>query len=155
MHRLTLETANTIVAEALAHARAQDLGPLCVVVVDPDGHPLAAQCEDGAGMFNLAVARAKAWGSAANLTSSRALAERAAGNPNFLLSLAETAGGRFVVEPGGVLIRSLDGRVLGAAAACGAAPDSDEAACVQGIRGAGLLADLGQIAGARRPSAGS
>ena len=73
--------------------------------------------------------------------SSRALAKRAKDNPAFFHTLAATAQGKFLPQPGAVLIKDADGRILGAAGASGATGDEDEAACAYGIEQAGFTAD--------------
>lgn len=143
MNGLTLEQANKIVAGALAQARDMDIPPITVVVVDDAGHLKAMQREDGASMFRFDVATGKAWASVGMGVSSRLLSERAKDNPNFFITLAATAEGKFLPQPGGVLIRDSEGRVLGAAGASGGTGDEDEAACAHGVRHAGLVADLG------------
>ena len=140
--RLTLAEANTIVAKALERAREQGFAPLSVVVLDDSGELKAMQREDGASMFRFDVALGKAWASVAMGSSSRALAQRAQDNPNFFITLAATAEGKFLPQPGGVLIRNAAGDILGAAGASGASGDQDEAAVAYGIEQAGLVADV-------------
>lgn len=139
--RLTLEQANTIVAKALERAREQGFAPLSVVVLDDSGDLKAMQREDGASMFRFDVALGKAWASVAMGASSRVLAQRAQDNPNFFITLAATAEGKFLPQPGGVLIRNAAGEILGAAGASGASGEQDEAAVAYGIEQAGLVAD--------------
>ncbi|MBN1239852.1 MAG: heme-binding protein, partial [Gammaproteobacteria bacterium] len=55
--------------------------------------------------------------------------------------LAATAQGKFLPQPGGVLIRDADGRILGAAGASGGTGDEDEACCIAGIEAAGFVPD--------------
>jgi uncharacterized protein GlcG (DUF336 family) len=98
MSKLTLKQANTIIDKALAKAREMKIKPLGVVVLDASGHLVAAQREDGASMFRLDVARGKAWGAVAMGCSSRALAKRAKDNPNFMVTLAATAEGKFLPQ---------------------------------------------------------
>lgn len=141
MPKLTLQLANAIIEHALAKAREMKIKPLAVVVLDEAGHVKAAQREDGASMFRIDVATGKAWASVAMDASSRALAKRAKDNPAFFHTLAATAQGKFLPQPGGVLIRGASGEILGAAGASGAAGEEDEAACVHGIERAGLTAD--------------
>lgn len=140
--RLTLAQANIIVAKALEHARDQKFAPLSVVVLDASGDPIAMQREDGASMFRFDVALGKAWASVAMGASSRVLAQRAQDNPNFFVTLAATAEGKFLPQPGGVLIRNAAGDILGAAGASGASGEQDEAAVIRGIEAAGLVADV-------------
>ena len=141
MAKLTLQQANRIIEGALAKAREMKIKPLGVVVVDDSGNVKAAQREDGASMFRFDVALGKAYASVAMGASSRALAKRAKDNPNFFITLAATAQGKFLPQTGGVLIKSADGEILGAAGASGGTGEEDEAACAHGIQQAGLVAD--------------
>jgi uncharacterized protein GlcG (DUF336 family) len=142
MPALSLKQANKIVSQAIVKAREMNILPVTVVVVDDSGHLKAMQREDGASMFRFDVATGKAWASVAMGASSRVLAERARENPNFFITLAPTANGRFLPQPGGVLIRDADGRIVGAAGASGGTGDEDEAVCAYGVEQAGLKADL-------------
>ncbi len=77
---------------------------MAVVVLDESGHVRALQREDGASMFRVDVATGKAGQAVGMGASSRTLAERAKGNPNFFVSLAATAHGKFLPQTGAVLI---------------------------------------------------
>ena len=141
MTRLTLRQANQIIEGALAKAREMKIKPLGVVVLDESGHLKAAQREDAASMFRIEIATGKAWGAVAMGASSRTLAARAKDNPNFFVTLAATAGGKFLPQTGAVLIRNASGELLGAAGASGGTSEEDEAACIHGIEHAGLVAE--------------
>jgi uncharacterized protein GlcG (DUF336 family) len=138
---LTLRQANSIIEAALAKAREMQIKPVAVVVLDDSGNVKAAQREDGASMFRFDVARGKAWAAVGMGASSRALAKRAKDNPNFFITLAATAGGKFLPQTGAVLIRDDAGGILGAAGASGGTGEEDEAVCAHGIEKAGLIAD--------------
>ncbi len=139
---LTRERANRIVDEAIGRAREQGYAPLTVVVLDASGYLKAMQREDGASMFRHDVATGKAWAAVGMGTSSRNLADRAQENPNFFITLAATADGKFLPQPGGVVILDADGNVIGAAGASGAAGHEDEEAVAFGIRAAGFRTDI-------------
>jgi uncharacterized protein GlcG (DUF336 family) len=139
--KLTLQQANRIIEGALAKAREMKLRPLGVVVLDESGHLKAAQREDAASMFRIDIATGKAWGAVAMGASSRTLAARAKDNPNFFVTLAATAGGKFLPQTGAVLIRNASGELLGAAGASGGTGEEDEAVCIHGIEHAGLVAE--------------
>ena len=141
MSTLTLAQANKIVEVALAKAREMKIKPLAVAVLDQSGHVKSLQREDGASMFRFDVALGKAWASVAMGASSRALLKRAKDNPNFFITLAATAQGKFLPQTGGVLIRDASGRILGAAGASGGTGEEDETACAHGIEQAGLVPD--------------
>jgi uncharacterized protein GlcG (DUF336 family) len=141
MPKLTLQQANRIIEKAFAKGRETKVKPLGVVVLDESGHIISAQRDDGASMFRLDVAKGKAWAAVAMGASSRALAKRAKDNPNFFVTLAATAEGKFLPQTGGVLIKAKDGTILGSAGASGGTGDEDEACCVYGIEQAELTAD--------------
>jgi len=141
MSRLTLKQANTIIEKAFAKAREMKIKPLGVVVLDDSGNIVSAQREDGASMFRLDIARGKAWAAVAMGASSRALNKRAKDNPNFFVTLAATAQGKFLPQTGAALIKNAAGEIIGAAGGSGGTGDEDEACCAYGIGQAGLVAD--------------
>jgi uncharacterized protein GlcG (DUF336 family) len=138
MSVLTLVQANAIASAAIKAARDMGIPPVTVVVLDAAGSLKAMQREDGASMFRFEVATGKAWGAVGMGAASRILAERAKENPNFFVALAATAQGKFLPQPGAVLIRDAEGEVIGAAGASGGTGDEDEAICAQGVTAAGL-----------------
>ena len=138
MSRITLQQANTIIEQAFAKAKEMKVKPLAVVVLDDSGHLVSAQRQDQATMFRCDVALGKAWAAVAMSCSSRALATRARENPNFMITLAATAKGKFLPQPGAVLIRDAAGNIVGAAGASGGTGDEDEACCAYGAEQAGL-----------------
>lgn len=137
---LSLATAQKIIDAALAHSKAQGYKPMGIAVLDESGQLKAFAREDGASMFRFDIARAKAWGAVGMGSSSRVLAQRAKDNPNFFVSLAATAEGKFLAQPGAVLVKNAAGEVLGAVGASGGTGDEDEAICIAGIEAAGLIA---------------
>ncbi len=140
MTSLTLAQAQQILAGALAQSKTSGYKPMGVVVLDEAGHLKAYAREDGASMFRFEVAQAKAWGAVGMGASSRLLGQRAKDNPNFFVSLAATAGGKFLPQTGAVLIKNAAGETLGAVGASGGTGDEAEAICIAGIQSAGLVA---------------
>ena len=138
MTALTLAQAQAIITAALAGSKAEGFKPLGSAVLDAAGHLKAFAREDGASMFRFEVAQAKAWGAVGMGASSRQLAQRAKDNPNFFVSLSATSGGKFLPQPGAVLILSNDGQVLGAVGASGGTGDEDELICAAGVEAVGL-----------------
>ena len=138
MSKLTLDQANKIIAVAVATARKNGYRPMGVVVLDSSGHLRAAQREDGASMFRIDIATGKAWAAVGMGAASRILGERAKDNPNFFVSLAATAQGKFLPQTGAVVIKDAAGDILGAVGASGGTGDEDEAICKAGIEVAGL-----------------
>ncbi len=135
---LTLAQAQQIIGVALARAREAGYKPMAVAVVDGSGDLKAFAREDGASMFRFDVALGKAWGAVGMGVSSRVLGQRAKENPNFFLSLAATAQGRFLPQTGAVVIKDAAGNVIGAAGASGGTGDEDEAICIAGVEAAGF-----------------
>ena len=141
MNQLTLDQANQIIQGARAAARAANYKPMGIAVLDASGQLVAFGREDGASMFRFDIARGKAWGAVGMGISSRALAERAKDNPNFFVSLAATAEGKFLPQPGAVLIKDASGHVLGSVGASGGTGDEDEIICKAGVNACGLMTD--------------
>jgi uncharacterized protein GlcG (DUF336 family) len=140
MNQLTCAKALQICQAAISAARSANYKPMGVVVLDASGQIVAFLREDGASMFRFDVARGKAWGAIGMGSSSRVLAERAKDNPNFFVALAATAEGKFLPQPGAVLIKDANGQILGAAGASGGTGDEDELICMAGIQAAGWIA---------------
>ena len=140
---VTLAQASSIVDVALKKARELKQMPQTVVVLDTGGHLVCAKREDGSGIIRFEIAVGKAYGALGMGWGSRTMMERAAQNPNFFTAIAAASGGRLVPNPGGVLIRGADNRVLGAIGISGDTGDNDEIIAVAGIEAAGLKADPG------------
>lgn len=138
MSTLTLDQANTIITAALAKSKAAGFKPMAIAVLDAAGNLKAFASEDGASMFRFDVARAKAWGAVGMGASSRTLAERAKDNPNFFVSLAATAQGKFLPQTGAVVVKNAAGQVIGAVGASGGTGDEDELICIAGVQAVGL-----------------
>lgn len=144
MTLLSLSTAQDIVASALKHARAAAYKPLAVAVLDARGALVAYAAEDGSSLHRQDIAMAKANGALGMGFGSRTLAARAKAAPGFFAALTHVIEGGLAPAPGGVLLRTADGILLGAVGVSGDVSDNDEAAAVAGIVAAGLVADPGE-----------
>ncbi|MEQ9688531.1 MAG: heme-binding protein [Bauldia litoralis] len=140
MMALSLSTAQTIVAAALAHARKANFNPLSIVVLDARSAVVAAASEDGTSLHRFEVAQGKAAGALAFGIGSRKLGEMAVERPHFLAGAAHVVGA-LVPVAGGVLVKDKDGAVIGAVGVSGDVSDNDEAAATAGIEAAGLTAE--------------
>ena len=107
-------------------------------MLDAGAHPVAFAREDGASLFRFDIARAKATGALGMGADTRVIAGRAANNPAFFQSVVAVTGGQLALSPGGVLIRELEGAVIGAVGISGDTGDCDEACAIAGILAAGL-----------------
>jgi uncharacterized protein GlcG (DUF336 family) len=128
MSVVTLAQASTIVDVALKKGRDTNCAPLTVAVLDAGGHLVAFKREDKSGLLRFDIAFGKAWGALGMGFGSR------------------TSEGRMVTNPGGVLIRTAAGDIIGAVGISGDTSDRDEACAIAGIEAAGLKADPGQDA---------
>jgi uncharacterized protein GlcG (DUF336 family) len=137
---INLQTARTIIGEALAAARAKGVKPLTVVVLDAGGHVVAAEREDGSSNKRFEIASGKAQGALALGMGSRALMTRAEQQPYFIAAATAAVGGSLIPVPGGVLVRDPAGNLIGAVGVSGETSDNDETAAVAGVEAAGLQA---------------
>lgn len=143
MKTLTLSVADQIVDKAMEKGRELKLAPLTVIVLDAGGHTKVLKREDGSSLLRPEIAMGKAWGTLGMGFGGRDLARRAAKVPVFFGALSDMSGGRMVPVPGGVLIRSDSGDILGAVGVTGDTSENDEICAVHGIRSAGLVPDTG------------
>jgi uncharacterized protein GlcG (DUF336 family) len=137
---LTLAKAETIVTAALEKARALDLKPVAVVVLDARGAVKCTKAEDGTSLRRVDIATGKAHGALALGVNSRALGERALKEPHFIAAATHAVGGSLIPLPGGVLIQDAGGEIIGAVGISGDTSDNDETAALAGIETAGLKA---------------
>jgi uncharacterized protein GlcG (DUF336 family) len=144
MSVITLAQASTIVDAALKKGRDTNCFPLTIAVLDGGGHLVAFKREDKSGLLRFDIAYGKAWGALGMGFGSRTLAARAAKTPQFFTMLAAASDGRMITNPGGVLIRDVEGDVIGAVGISGDTSDKDEACALAGIEAAGLKPDPGQ-----------
>ena len=138
MTALTLEAAQTMLAAGLAHARANNMNPLGLVILDARGALKASAMEDGTSLMRWKVAFGKAYGGVAWGVGSRKLATMAAERPQFMAAASHLSEAGLVPVAGGVLIRAASGELLGAFGVSGDTSDNDELVASAGIAAAGL-----------------
>ena len=143
MQSLTLQVCTFIADRSLEKGRELGLAPLTVAVLDAGGQIKVIKREDGASLLRPEIAMGKAWGVLGMGFGGRELARRASKMPNFFGALSDLSGGRMVPVPGGVLIRSQSGEILGAVGITGDTSENDETCAVWGIKAAGLKPDTG------------
>lgn len=137
---LTLESAQSIISDALAAGAQHSFKPLTVVVLDAGGHVIAAARQDGASNNRFEIAHGKAYGALALGMGSRAIMERAEQQAYFIAAATAALGGRLIPVPGGVLVHDKDGTTLGAVGISGDSSDNDETAATTAVEAAGLTA---------------
>ncbi len=143
MKTISFEQAQTIVSAGLAYAREQKFKPLGIAVLDVRGALTAYGAEDGSSLGRAHVAIGKASGCIEMGLGSRALQKRAAEAPVFVSALSVVFPKSAIPVPGGVLVRTAEGEVVGSVGVSGDASDNDEAAALAGIAAAGLTGDTG------------
>jgi uncharacterized protein GlcG (DUF336 family) len=139
MTRISLAQANAVIEAAFAEGARLKTKPLAVAVLDPGGHLIAFQRQDGASIGRLQIASGKAAGALALGLSSRKVEEIALARPAFFTGLAASAPGGIIAAAGGIIVVS-DGQPIGAVGVTGDTSDNDEAAALAGIAAAGLTA---------------
>ena len=137
---ITLSQARQVVDASLAKGRELGLKPLSVVVLDTRGSVVAALSEDGCAQLRPKVAHGKANAAIGLGMGTRALMNRAEQQAYFVQAVNGVLGGDMVPVPGGVLIRTAEGELVGAVGISGDTSDNDEAAALAGIAAAGLTA---------------
>jgi uncharacterized protein GlcG (DUF336 family) len=135
---ITLEQANAMIAGSSAEAARLGLKPIAVAVVDPGGHLVAFQRQDGASTLRPDIAKGKAAGALSLGMSSRQIGAMAIERHPFFSSIANLGHNGLVAAAGGVIVLDNRGAVVGAIGVSGDTSDNDELAAIAGIAAAGL-----------------
>jgi uncharacterized protein GlcG (DUF336 family) len=142
MSELNLSQANQLIDTALATARAMEMPPLAIAVLDAGGHLKSLQREDGVSFLRVQICQAKAWGALGLAADSSNIAERYQQDElqrGFINALNAMSGGRLIPLPGGVLIRDKpSGPILGAVGVAGGRSEDDEMVALAGIQAIGF-----------------
>ena len=146
LENITLDTAANIARQAIAHARAHDMAPIAVAVLDVRGTLKAFLAEDGTSLLRFDIAFAKAWGALGMGYGGRSLQQRGANTPLFYSALQAMSEGKVVTVPGSVLIRGPGGGIAGCVGISGESSQNDEYCAVAGIEAVGMVADPGAAA---------
>jgi uncharacterized protein GlcG (DUF336 family) len=140
---MELSVARSMVEAAIAHARSRNMSPLAIVVLDARGALKLALAEDGTSLKRAEIATGKAHGALAMGLGSRTLYTRVQKQPQFFAAVTHAVGGMLVPVPGGVLVRTNDGALIGAIGISGDTSDNDEEAALAGIAAVDLVGDPG------------
>ncbi len=140
---LTLTTAQTILDKTLSHGRDAKFKPLGAVIMDMRGAVIACAISDGSSLARFDIASAKARACVMFNTGTRGVEKFAKDRPHFFQGAVSAIQGGIMPVPGGVLIKSKDGALLGAIGVSGDTSDNDELAAMAGIAAAGLVGDAG------------
>lgn len=138
--KISLAAANTMIATALEKGAELDLKPLSVIVLDAGGHVIAFQRQDGASNLRFKIAHGKAYGAISMGIGSRALFQRAQEQAFFISAVNALADGALVPVPGGVLVKTQDGALVGAVGITGDTSENDETCAITAIEQQGFVA---------------
>ena len=138
--KISLAAANTMIATALEKGAELELKPLSVIVLDAGGHVIAFQRQDGASNLRFKIAHGKAYGAISMGIGSRALFQRAQEQAFFVSAVNALADGALVPVPGGVLVKTQDGALVGAVGITGDTSENDEACAIVAIEQLGFVA---------------
>ena len=141
MPELSLLKVRKIIKGAFAEGEKLELNPLAVIVLDPGGHTIAFERQDGAAPGRYVIADGKANAALMLGMPSSKLMERAEQQAYFVAALNGAYGGRVVPVPGGVLVKDKKGKILGAVGVTGDTSENDALAAIAGIQNAGLEFD--------------
>jgi uncharacterized protein GlcG (DUF336 family) len=140
---MKLTVAQGMVEAAVAHARSKKMSPLAIVVLDARGVLKIGIAEDGTSLKRAEIATGKAHGALAMGLGSRTLYTRVQNQPYFMAAVTHVVGGSLIPVPGGVLVRTKEGELIGAIGISGDTSDNDEEAALAGIAAVGLVGDPG------------
>lgn len=143
MPALDFELAAKLASATLRHARDLGMRPLAVAVLDCAAHPLAMLRDEQASFLRPQIATGKARGCLGMGFGGRELARRAQAMPAFFDAINSLTDGEVIPVAGGVLLRDVEGRVLGAIGVSGDTSDNDERCALLAIEALGLIGDTG------------
>jgi uncharacterized protein GlcG (DUF336 family) len=139
---ISLRKARTVIRKAFEKGAELGLKPLSVVVLDAGGHVIAFERQDGASVGRFAIAQGKAYGAVMLGMAGTAQQARAENQAYFMACVNGVFGGQVVPVPGGVLVRSAKGAVIGAVGVTGDTSDNDAVAAMAGLEAANLIGEI-------------
>jgi uncharacterized protein GlcG (DUF336 family) len=139
---LTLRKARTVIRKTFDKGAEMELKALSAVILDAGGHVIAFERQDGAAPGRFAIAHGKAYGAVMLGMSGTAQMARAEQQPYFMAAVNGVYGGQVIPVPGGVLLRSAKGDVIGAVGVTGDTSDNDAIAAMAGIEAANLIGEV-------------
>lgn len=124
MDTLTLATADGLVAAALAHASSAYGRPICVAVCDEVGDLIAFARGDGAPVRSIAISRGKAYTAARIGLDTTAFLARLR---TLEVQTADFCDDALTALPGGAVLKTRAGALVGGIGVSGLAPAEDQA----------------------------
>lgn len=139
--KISLSKARVLIRKTFEKGGEMGLKPLSAVVLDAGGHVIAFERQDGASPGRFAIAHGKAYGSVMLGMAGTAQMARAEAQAYFMDAVNGVFGGQVVPVPGGVILRSAKGEVLGALGVTGDTSDNDLVAAMAGVEAAKLVGE--------------
>jgi uncharacterized protein GlcG (DUF336 family) len=124
MDRITLETAGRLVAKGLSTAAADYGRPICIAVVDGHGDLVAFGRQENAPVRSIAISQGKAYTAARMGVNTDAFLERL--HREHVLA-GDFCDPKFTSLPGGAVLKSDTGAVIGAVGISGLKVEEDQA----------------------------
>eukprot|EP01038_Epipyxis_sp_PR26KG_P007851 gene7851-10659_t len=138
---LTLNLANKIANKVVETALSNNFAPITICVLDASANVVTLQRMDNCPPVGIPdFAKAKAFTCIAmKVASSRAFRDKYTSDNDpakfcQMVSMVNITQGQMAPFPGGVILRSLDGIIIGAIGVSGAASDEDELCALEGKR---------------------
>ncbi len=123
MNTLSLQRSNELIRRAIEKAAADYGRPICVAICDAAGFLVAFQRAEGAPIRSIAISQGKAYSAARLQANTDALLERLRREN---IELSYFCDDRLTALPGGSVIKSPDGTIVGAAGISGLAAAEDQ-----------------------------
>ena len=133
---MNLALAEALSNGTLAERRQRGFKPLAITVVDAQGQTIVSKREDAVPTAIPKLSEAKALSCVGLGMSSRALRDKYEAKSTQIACMASIT--PLAPFPGGVLLRTADGGVLGAIGVSGAAADEDEHCAIISARALGV-----------------
>ncbi|MEQ6203622.1 heme-binding protein [Sulfitobacter sp. HNIBRBA2951] len=139
--KLGLNKSRLMIRKTFEKGAEMGFKPLSAVVLDAGGHVVAFERQDGASPGRFAIAHGKAYGSVMLGMAGTAQMARAEAQAYFMSAMNGAFGGQVVPVPGGILLRSAKGEVIGALGVTGDTSDNDVIAAMAGVEAAKMIGE--------------
>lgn len=141
MAAISLTKARKMIATIFRTGAEMGLKPLSVIVLDAGGNIKAFERQDGASPGRFQIAEGKAYGSVMLGIGGTAQNARADAQAYFIASVNGAFGGKVIPVPGGVLVKTAKGEILGAIGVTGDTSENDLTAALAGIEAVNLVGE--------------
>jgi len=138
---ISLTKARKMISTIFRTGTEMGLKPLSVIVLDAGGNVKAFERQDGAAPGRFQIAEGKAYGSVMLGLGGTAQRDRAEAQAYFIAAANGAYGGKLIPVPGGVLVKSVKGDILGAIGVTGDSSENDLTVAMVGIEAVNLIGE--------------